>query len=221
MVVFLFAVSLIVPQAIAAEIESTAPLPIRQITITFLVDHDWLEQSDAGLAQEFDELARFSTKVYEKEFGIVFAVGAVKIWEFSRGKAELNIDKALRDVTLVARTEPTDITIGITNKIMFHCESAGKEDENIFQSKLCPKGEIMRIYSGFAYINGNAAVVSALRDVETNLIHEIAHLFGAIHTDEISVMQERDSRTIIFDKKNHDIIMQNRMRVFERMFNLP
>lgn len=221
-----FLVFLLAAPAILARAEPPAGADpaSRKVSIVFLVDGELVAAADTQSVRakieaeqvkaKIRKIVADGSKVYEKEFGISFVVEGMESWDFPAGQTEVNADKTLRAAALIADSEAADITIAITKKPFFRCYPAEKGEE-VIEVSGCDKGEKKKVIAGYAYRSGNAALI-ALDKGDGVFIHEMGHIFGAEHTSEDSIMNDKKIGKS-FDARNRNIILRNRTRSFDKM----
>ena len=100
-------------------------------------------------------------------------------------------------------------------KPIFVCRAVKTSDKPIDVND-CKNGERTGPFAGYAYIPGEAAVITIFPDQgEGVFLHEMGHIFGAEHTDEDSIMNDNKIGKS-FDAQNRSIILRNRNRTFEK-----
>ncbi len=220
LLVFLLAGPVILARA---EDRIRADSAIRTVSIVILVDRELLAGSAGEDIQAKIEAAEVNirirkivadaSRVYKKEFGIVFVIEAIRPWDFPVGRAEINADNAIHEVATIADTESADVTIGIIKKRMFKCNPVKKGEETV-TGRGCDKGERKNGLAGYAFILGNAAIIVFDEDAGV-FTHEMGHIFGAEHTSGDSIMNDGKIGPS-FDASNRNIILRNRNRTFEK-----
>lgn len=186
--------------------------PEREITVTVLLEHSLLENTQAQARRIIQD----ASEVFSKEFAISLAVVAVKSWDppppFHPELPLLEAAGALADAAHLAKQQPSDITVAFTKNVLL-----------VLTPLIDEQGEptifIARHALGYSNADKNTSVVALNEDALLRTIHELAHLFYADHTDEISVMNEinhRTDRVKTFDEENRRIIAENRLRSFDK-----
>lgn len=212
LVAILFAASLFIPaNSPPAALTGQA---VREVSVIILVDQDFQENATAvEVETDIKKIVAAASKVYEKEFGIAFTIKEIRDWNLPAGKEEVNADNAIFDAASVANGETADIAIGMVRKPLFKCRLTQKRETQ--EASGCGRGEEKNFVAGYAYVLGNAAVIS-LKENGDVFIHEIGHIFGAGHTEKDSIMNDREIGKE-FDVESHAIILKNRNHVFEKL----
>ena len=135
---------------------------------------------------------------FSVNFGIIFVVSKFFIWKLSPEVSTLHSDWSLQSFQQNAtRSQKYNILLGFTDRKLFSIEKANKID-------------------GGALLLGNTAIVRLLDSKPTLqiLLHELGHIFGAIHVNTHSVMRSNSPESMEFDEVNKRRILANRNRCF-------
>lgn len=184
----------------------------RKVKVIALIDKDLLEIYP-GITEEVTEIINFVSKIFKKEFNVVFEIKKIEPWQFPSGKNEVDINEALIDIAIIASNQSRsddEIFLGFSPKFLFL-----KICDEIEEKQVCRKEE----KTGYAYVPGNTAVITLDLNPKYVALHEIAHLFGAEHTNENSIMNEEVKISIEFDEKNKIIIKKNRIIPFSKIYD--
>ena len=185
----------------------------RAVTVTIMVDKELLAdtEKDATILQ-IVSLMHETSERFSHNFGISFFYTVVP-WDYLPGDIEVDIHNALDDVERQWTVQMSDITVAVTKKGLYH-ETCSKAETQL----PCQKS----YKGGIARVLGNSAIVSMHMVTFHAFLHELGHVFGAIHpdTDIPSVMSSTYSLVDYFDENNKAIIMKYRERVF-RPKNIP
>ncbi len=137
-----------------------------------------------------------------REFGLVFDLKTILTWKpkLSGGNA-LDTEAALHELSYwLESSDESNIAIGFTDKAL-RTKQPGKS---------APWGFMSGVADG---LNGRVVVAHFDKDVVTTVLHELGHIFGAVHTDKKSIMHPRLVYPN-FDKESRKIILANRDREF-------
>ncbi len=185
---------------------------LRPVKITVLVDRDPWEQDEESVKQEIEEIIHFIGKIFEKEFGLTFALDSIKPWNFPSENGEVNTDIATSNIQQTIDYEKSNILLGFTNKKLYNCINLNQE-EMLLQLSLLLNGmrdKIRCVTEKRHYANGIAETPGKVALTEFNkfiALHEVAHLFGAEHFyDDESIMNPVVGENKTFDVANKEII---------------
>lgn len=160
-------------------------------------------------------LIEAASDYYEREFGIRLVSQSVLPWPQSeRVPSTPNLLAKLgNEFPLQSQTDGVDLTVAFTAEGVSRYLTAGRPrvdrigncDQGLGSYAVVPIGKVFR-YHG--------AVAEPEADVVT-LIHELGHIFGAEHVDDMqSVMHEDFGYRTEFDRKNRAVIQRNRLCPF-------
>ncbi|MBI2035525.1 MAG: hypothetical protein HYT12_02485 [Candidatus Liptonbacteria bacterium] len=169
---------------------------MRKITVSVLLDHKPVSIFRKWLVKRKirKDIAYASSK-FSKEFLIQFSIIEFVDWGACIDSEVLDRDNAMRQIIAKRSGCSGDIILAFTDKSIFNVKN-------------------LQVCVGAAASNGGCVVIKLRRHSRFVLIHELGHLFGAEHTDEISVMDKYDPGTPDFDEENKQIIFSNRNRKF-------
>lgn len=162
-------------------------------------------------------LIEAASDYYEREFGIRFVSQSVSPWPQSeRIPSTPNLLAKLgKEFPLQSRTDGVDLIVAFTAEGVSRYLTAGRPrvdrigncDQGLGGYAVVPIGQVFR-YHG--------VVAEPEVDVIT-LIHEIGHIFGAEHVDDVqSIMHEEFGYRTEFDLKNRAVIQKNRLCPFAK-----
>ena len=190
-------VSLSVPPAAPAAIPRTIRVGIA-VTPDFKTIRDW--------RPEFEKRLAYASRIFEKEFQIRFVPFKWYEWPTTVGRESSQV--MIEDLMSRFPLKDVDVMIGLA------CIPAN------------PKGPITdpdvlglaRPFSGYLVLRYPQNRLYRIQE-ETALAHELAHLFGAVHTtDSSSILYPIIEKQLPanFDPENHEIITRTRAMDFRR-----
>jgi len=178
---------------------------LRIIKVTAVFDEEFMDKFD--WKREIQNRMDFVSRVFEEEVGIRFEIVGYREWK-SDNKINM-MQLLLQDLKNTIPKGEGDIVIGFTSQ-SGHQSHASYDD----------------FIAGLAYSFRDYVLVRTIRSEDWNtlskyqsLIHEIGHLFGAVHVRHFnSIMQNpiRSSKTLKFDAYNKEIINITKKRDFNR-----
>ena len=206
--------------------EDKLPAPIRNVRVTVLLDQILIYEKGRGeLESEIRKIFENASSVFEKEFSITFSIDAFTPWYAPYFDAEdlyqLSPYKewdprlVLSEIAQMGKNNSSDITIGIIHRTMYIHNELEIETPDGRKFLI----ETYEPYIGYANANKNAAIIVWGENSERVLTHELGHLFYAGHTDDKSLMNETnywEDKVMYYDETNRQIIMENRMRSFDK-----
>lgn len=186
-------------------------LPVRVVRVKLVADPA-LRQADAGWRDTAGNLLRAASDYYEERFGIRLAHQATEPWRVAgtTTSSVILMQRLKRSYPRAGGRESHDIVIGLTQQPLdFY--NGGRARADRFGN--CTQGLgnyiVSHVGDSFAYENRELT-----HDVVA-LIHELGHLFGAVHTDDPESVMHRDfDLRIGFDAPNRAIVMKNRFCPF-------
>ncbi|MBI2121846.1 MAG: hypothetical protein HYT98_01870 [Candidatus Sungbacteria bacterium] len=210
--------------------EDKPSVQIRNVSVTVLLDQILMygQKDRSEFESKIRKIFETASHVFKKNFSITFSIDAFALWyapayldtyDFFDPSLyyEWNPHLVLSEIAYIGKNNSSDITIGIIHRTMYiHKEL---EIETLDGSKFLIETE--EPYIGYANADKNAAIVVWDEDSEHVLTHELSHLFYAGHTDEKSLMNETnylEDKLMYYDDENWQIIMENRLRKFDKSF---
>ena len=205
-----FAFSALLLAGCAAARPDRGAVPAREVRVKVVADPA-LRRADAGWRHTARELLRAASDYYEREFGIRLALQAAEDWPVQ--------GTTMSSVVLMHRLKhaypraggalPYDVVIGLTQQPL-NFYRGGRARADRFGN--CTEGLgnyiVSHVGEDFTYngeLNHDAAAI----------IHEMGHLFGAVHTDDReSIMHADFDLRSGFDAANRAIVMGNRLCPF-------
>jgi hypothetical protein len=170
-----------------------------------------MRQRNPSWDKEVRGLIEAASDYYEREFNLRLITQSTAPWpaqERIASTAEL-LTKLKADFPLARKTADHDIIVAFTGESASRYTAAGRPRvdrigncrDGLGYYAVVPVREVFR-YAGAAADLSYDTVV---------LIHELGHIFGAVHvSDGQSIMNETFDYRTEFDMKNRDVIMKNR-----------
>ncbi|MGH7817632.1 MAG: M12 family metallo-peptidase [Candidatus Binatia bacterium] len=188
----------------------------RAVRIKVLVDVPFRARN-ARWAEEARGLVEAASDFYEREFDIRLLTQSVASWpEKERVPSSVTLLTRLqKEFPLPAKTDNYDLIVVFTAENVSRYFIAGRA--RVDRIGNCNQGlgsyAIVPISKVFQYRGMNA---EPELDVIA-LIHELGHIFGAEHVEDInSLMHEDFGYRSDFDKKNREVIRKNRLCPFAK-----
>ncbi len=206
-----FACSALLLSGCAAARPDDGAAPVRVVRVKVVADPA-LRRADAGWRHSARELLRAASDFYETRFGIRLTVQAAEEWRLdgSTTSSVVLMRRLQRAYPRGGEDLPYDIVIGLTQQPLdFYRGGRARADR--FGN--CGEGLggyiVSHVSEDFTYdgdeLNHDAAAI----------IHELGHLFGAVHTDDPeSIMHADFELRSGFDAPNRAIVMGNRLCPF-------
>lgn len=193
------------------------PAPIRNIRVTVLLDQILIYEKGRGeLESEIRKIFENASSVFEKEFSVTFSIDALTPWQAPYDTNEsLDPHVVISETAKTGKKNKSDITIAILQAYM--SIPVEYEIETLDGRKFII--ENAEWYSGYANAEKNVAAIVLHERSSVSLIHEIAHIFYAGHTESHSIMNESliiTDEPLDFDEENRQIILENRLRSFDK-----
>ncbi|RKY88249.1 hypothetical protein DRQ09_03155, partial [candidate division KSB1 bacterium] len=178
---------------------------LRIIEVTAAADEEF--RSQYNWIEEIRNRMEFVSKVFEQEVGIRFNVIHFRKWNSDNS---INIMQLLiRELKKNIPKEGSDIVIGFTSQ--YSKNFSGDYDDYI---------------AGLAYSFQDYVLIRTVRSENWNrlrkyqsIIHELGHLFGAVHVKDVSSIMHNpivSLRAMKFDKYNKQIIKITKKRDFNK-----
>ncbi|HTL48902.1 MAG TPA: tetratricopeptide repeat protein [Verrucomicrobiae bacterium] len=171
------------------------------VTPSFKATPDW--------KGTFKKRLKYASSIFEREFRIKLKEAVFFDWDPPAEAADMSLllDDLMARYTLGSKK--TDMMIGLT-RLDDISGSMNLKDLHVLGKT--------RPFSGFMVLRYPNHPLFRVQE-ETILVHEMGHLFGAVHTSrEDTIMCSYVDRQIptTFDKKNHDIVSAIRNMNFQR-----
>ncbi len=184
---------------------------VRVVRVKLVADAA-LRQTDARWRDTARDLLRAASAYYEERFGIRLAHQATKAWRVEGATtSSVTLMKRLkRSYPRAGGNLPHDVVIGLTQQPL-NFYRGGRARADRFGN--CTEGLgnyiVSHVGDSFSYEDGE------LTKDAVALIHEMGHLFGAVHTDDPDSVMHRDfDLRTGFDAPNRAIVMGNRLCPF-------
>lgn len=185
-------------------------VPVRVVRVKVVADPA-LRRADAGWRHTARELLRAASDYYEREFRIRLALQAVEAWpvQGTTTSSMVLMRRLKRAYPSAGGALLYDVVIGLTQQPL-NFYRGGRARADRFGD--CTEGLgnyiVSHVGEDFTYngeLNHDAAAI----------IHEMGHLFGAVHTDDReSIMHADFDLRNGFDAANRAIVMRNRLCPF-------
>ena len=165
---------------------------------------------DAFLKDAYEYIT-FASEVFQKEFGIEFLVKEIGEAAFPLEKEGVDTDKFFQETPSMQKRMDADIILGLTIKEL--CKYEGEQGKK-------KQIDAHKTIGGRANTTGGIIVQLAndKKRVTFYIIHEFAHLFFALHSnDKNSIMYHKEGDIlppIHFDKKSRTQILIHKNRAF-------
>ncbi len=185
--------------------------PMRVVRVKLVADPA-LRQADAGWRDTARNLLRAASDYYEERFGIRLAHQATEPWRIAgtTTSSVILMKRLKRSYPRAGGRELHDVVIGLTRQPLDFYKG-GRARADRFGN--CTQGLgnyiVSHVGDSFSYDNRELT-----HDVVA-LIHEMGHLFGAVHTDDPESVMHRDfDLRTGFDTPNLTVVMKNRFCPF-------
>ena len=185
--------------------------PVRVVRVKLVADPA-LQQADPGWRNTARDLLRAASDYYEERFGIRLAHQAIEPWRVAgtTTSSVILMKHLKRSYPRAGGREPHDVVIGLTRQPLDFYKG-GRARADRFGN--CTQGLgnyiVSHVGDSFAYDNRELT-----HDVVA-LVHEMGHLFGAVHTDDAESVMHRDfDLRTGFDAPNRAVVMKNRFCPF-------
>ncbi|MCY4488231.1 MAG: M12 family metallo-peptidase [Deltaproteobacteria bacterium] len=206
-----FACSALVLAGCAAALPDRGDLRVRVVRVKVVADPA-LRRADAGWRHTARELLRAASDYYEREFNIRLALEAAEAWRV-QGTTTSSVVLMRRLKSAYPRAggdRPYDVVIGLTQQPL-NFYRGGRARADRFGN--CTEGLgnyiVSHVGEDFTYDDGE------LNHDAAAIIHEMGHLFGAVHTnDRTSIMHADFALRTGFDAPNRAIVTGNRLCPF-------
>jgi len=187
-------------------IEPVAPaaVALRKVRLEIAVSPSFRAQ--ANWRSEFEQRLTYASRIFESEFKIQLVPVKWREWPVARESDAPRV--LLEDLQSRYPLKDADIVIGLTS-VKGGSPLVIRDPDTIGQAK---------ILSGYLVLRYPMNRLYRIQE-QTVLVHELGHLFGAIHTaDATSIMFPVIDKQIPsrFDAENHDIILGTRSIDFQR-----
>ena len=182
-----------------------AALTLRKIRLAIAVSPGF--QAQSNWRSEFEQRLTYASKIFESEFKLQLAPVKWRDWPVKREGDSPRV--LLEDLqSRFPLKDDVDIVIGLTS-VKGGGASTIRDPDTIGQAK---------ILSGYLVLRYPMNRLYRIQE-QTVLVHELGHLFGAVHTgDASSIMFPVIDKQLParFDPENHDIILGTRSIDFQR-----
>lgn len=178
---------------------------IRELKVGVAVTPTFKEQKNWQV--KFTERLAYASKIFETEFGIKFRITQVWGWNVTQEKQDS--DFLLADLMSRFPLYQVDCVIGLSR--LTHTPTV----ENVRDLDTLGRTQP---FSGYLVVRYPANTLFRIQE-ETVLVHELGHLFGAVHTKQIStIMSPIVEKQIpsVFDSENRQIIRLTRDMDFKK-----
>lgn len=186
-----------VPSAARAGVPRTIRVGIA-VTPDFKTVRDW--------RPDFEKRLAYASRIFEREFQIRFVPFKWYEWPTAVGREASHV--MIEDLMSRYPLKDVDIMIGLS-RIPVNVKGPIKDPDVLGQA---------RPFSGYLVLRYPKNRMYKIQE-ETALVHELAHLFGAVHTgDSTSILYPIVEKQLpaSFDSENHEIISKTRNMDFRR-----
>jgi len=180
-------------------------LPLRELRVTVAATKSF--QALPDWKSNFERRVAYATRIFESEFKIKIKIRNYVGWEPSSETAA--IENLLEELRGAVPSEGSDLVIGLAHFSEIPRDANMRDLHNLGQA---------RPFTGHLVIRYPANKLYRVQE-DTVLVHELGHVFGAIHTgDRNSIMAPVVERQIPsqFDAVNREIIKLTRGIDFQR-----
>lgn len=157
-----------------------------------------------------------SSDYFEKEFGIRFVIRSTRAWPATEKTASTAglLARLKQDFPINHKKEDYDLIVAFTAaRVDAYFGGRGRVDRIGNCGQGLANYVVVHVSAPFRYTGGNT---EPTLDV-VSLIHELAHVFGAEHTNDTgSIMHENFDYRSEFDIKNRSVILNNRNCAFAK-----
>ncbi len=151
----------------------------------------------------FERRLAYASKIFDTEFKIKFRVAVYQDWK--PGDEKEGLSQLMEDLADSFPLRDVDCVIGLTRLTEF-------DKNNVNQIKDLHSIGQARPFGGYVVIRYPHNGLFKIQE-DTVLVHELGHLFGAVHTNQrdtiMAPVVERQIPTR-FDSENHEIILRTR-----------
>lgn len=194
----------------AGHLGRTSP-PVRVVKVKLVADPA-LRRGEPRWRDTAEDLLRAASEYYEEMFGIRLAHQATESWrvEGTTTSSVTLMRRLKRSYPRAGGRQPHDVVIGLTRQPL-NFYRGGRARADRFGN--CTEGLgnyiVSHVGESFEYDDGE------LTHDAVALIHEMGHLFGAVHTDDPESVMHRDfDLRTGFDAPNRAIVSKNRLCPF-------
>ncbi|OGW81007.1 MAG: hypothetical protein A3G33_01365 [Omnitrophica bacterium RIFCSPLOWO2_12_FULL_44_17] len=176
-------------------------VPSRELRVGVAVTREY--QSNREWKPLFERRLAYASKIFQNEFQIKFK--PAKYWDWNPSNENRDMTYLLEDLKsqFPLNRMDVDFVIGLSRLFEVKTPEEMKDVDVIGRTQ---------IFAGYIILRNPKKTLYQIQE-ETVLVHEIAHLFGAVHTNESNtIMYPIVYRQIPtrFDMKNQDIIRLTR-----------
>ena len=208
-----FVCSALVLAGCAAARPDRGAVPVRVVRVKVVADPA-LRRADAGWRHTARELLRAASDYYEKHFSVRLVLVAAEAWpvQGTTTSSVVLMRRLKRAYPRAGGDLPYDVVIGLTQQPL-NFYRGGRARADRFGN--CTEGLgnyiVSHVTEDFTYDNGE------LNHDAAAIIHELGHLFGAVHTDDrTSIMHADFDLRSGFDAPNRAIVTGNRLCPFAK-----
>ncbi len=208
-----FACSAFVLAGCAAALPERGAAPVRVVRVKVVADPA-LRRADAGWRHTARELLRAASDYYEEHFGVRLVLEAAEAWpdQGTTTSSVVLMRRLKRAYPRAGGDLPYDVVIGLTQQPLdFYRGGRARADRFGDCTEGLGNYIVSHVGEDFTYDNGE------LNHDAAAIIHEMGHLFGAVHTDDPdSIMHAAFDLRSGFDEPNRAIVMGNRLCPFAK-----
>ncbi len=163
-------------------------------------------KATANWRSDFEKRLAYASRIFEREFQIRFVPFKWYDWPTTVGREASHV--MIEDLMSRFPLKDVDLMIGLS-RIPVNIKGPIRDPDVLGQA---------RPFSGYLVLRYPQNRMYKIQE-ETALVHELAHLFGAVHTsDPSSILYPIVDKQLpaMFDSENHEIISKTRNMDFRR-----
>lgn len=190
---------------LSASVSFAESVPMRELRVTVAVTKGF--QSLPDWKSNFERRVAYATRIFETEFKLKIKIRNYVGWEPSSETA--SIENLLEELRGAVPSEGSDLVIGLAHFSQIPDDANMRDLHNLGQA---------RPFTGHLVIRYPANKLYRVQE-DTVLVHELGHVFGAIHTgDRNGIMAPVVDRQLPskFEAVNREIIKMTRTLDFQK-----
>lgn len=187
-----------------------APSPSQRVVRVKALADPALRERNFFWDKELQGLVEASSDYFEREFGIRFVTQSTGAWPATEKTASTAglLARLKQDFPISHNKEDYELIVAFTaERVNPYFGGRGRVDRIGNCGQGLANYVVVHVSAPFRYTGGNT---EPTLDV-VSLIHELAHVFGAEHTNDTgSIMHENFDYRSDFDMQNRSMILKNR-----------